>query len=83
MTPRKNKGILAYLLIFIIAVMGVSFIMSKLGDNTQKAEYSEIISHFEKYEVSAYTLDLGTGELKLKLRDSDKKLVYEVPTSRR
>ncbi|MCI1268940.1 MAG: ATP-dependent zinc metalloprotease FtsH [Ruminococcus sp.] len=60
--------------------MGVSFIMSKLGDNTQKAEYSEIISHFEKYEVSAYTLDLGTGELKLKLRDSDKKLVYEVPS---
>jgi cell division protease FtsH len=80
LTPRKNKGILAYLLIFIIAVMGVSFIMSKLGDNTQKAEYSEIISHFEKYEVSAYTLDLGTGELKLKLRDSDKKLVYEVPS---
>ena len=80
LTPRKNKGILAYLLIFIIAVMGVSFIMSKLGDNTQKAEYSEIISHFEKYEVSAYTLDLGTGELKLKLRGSDKKLVYEVPS---
>ena len=79
MTPRKNRGIFAYLLIFVLAVMGVSYVMSKISDSGKKTEYSEIISHFDNYEVSYYTLDLGSGELKLKLRGEDQKLTYEVP----
>ena len=79
MTPRKNRGIFAYLLIFVLAVMGVSYVMSKISDSGKKTEYSEIISHFDNYEVSYYTLDLGSGELKLKLRGENQKLTYEVP----
>ena len=82
MTPRKNRGIFAYLLIFVLAVMGVSYVMSKISDSGKKTEYSEIISHFDNYEVSYYTLDLGSGELKLKLRGEDQKLTYEVPNIR-
>ena len=42
MTPRKNRGIFAYLLIFVLAVMGVSYVMSKISDSGKKTEYSEI-----------------------------------------
>ncbi|MBO5383667.1 MAG: ATP-dependent zinc metalloprotease FtsH, partial [Ruminococcus sp.] len=79
MTPRKNRGIFAYLLIFIIAVFGISAIMSKISSNSKNTQYSEIITHFDNLEVESYTLDLGTGELKLKLRGEDKKITYEVP----
>jgi len=79
LTPRKNRGIFAYLLIFIIAVFGISAIMSKISSNSKNTQYSEIITHFDNLEVESYTLDLGTGELKLKLRGEDKKITYEVP----
>ncbi len=41
-------------------------------------EYTEIISHFDELEVSYYTLDLGTGELELKLKDGTE-IEYSVP----
>lgn len=79
MTPKKNKGFLAYLLILILAVLSVSFIMSKLNGTGKSKKYSEIIQHFDNLEVESYTLDLGTGELKLQLRGESKKITYEVP----
>ncbi len=79
MTPKKNRGIFAYLLIFIIAVFGISTVMSKLSSGGKNTQYSEIITHFDNLEVESYTLDLGTGELKLKLRGEEKKITYEVP----
>ena len=36
------------------------------------------MKYFDNYEVTAYTLDLGSGELKLTLDDGDK-LTYDVP----
>ncbi|MBE6860118.1 MAG: ATP-dependent zinc metalloprotease FtsH [Ruminococcus sp.] len=53
--------------------------MSKISSNSKNTQYSEIITHFDNLEVESYTLDLGTGELKLKLRGEDKKITYEVP----
>ena len=49
--------------------------------NNQQREkhlYSDIVGYFERMEVKAFTLDFGTGELKMQLRadaDIDEKLV--------
>ena len=79
MTPKKNKGILPYLLIVAIAAVCIYYVSSKLSDSAAKTEYTEVISHFDNYEVSHYKLDLGSGELTYKLRGEDTIHRYEVP----
>ena len=79
MTPKKSKGVLTYLLIVGIAVFMLVFISSKLNQNAEKTEYTEIISLFDNYKVAYYELDLGTGELTYRLDDSEEEKHYNVP----
>lgn len=79
MSPKKSKGFLAYILVLMIAVMGIWFVMTRMSGNGKTVEYSEIISYFDNYEVKSYTLDLGSGELVLSLRDGGNKIRYSVP----
>lgn len=79
MTPKKNKGVLTYLLVILIAIGCIYFVSSKLSNSNDKKSYSEIMVHFDKLEVSEYEIDLGSGELTYKLRGDDKKYKYEVP----
>jgi len=79
LTPKKNKGILTYLLIIFIAIGCIWFVSSRLSKNADKKDYSEIMVEFDNYNVSEYEIDLGTGELTYKLRGDDKEHKYEVP----
>ncbi len=79
LTPKKNKGIVTYLLLIIIAVFCLVYVSSRLNDSGNKTEYTSIISYFDNYEVSYYELDLGTGDLVYKLRGEEKEQHYNVP----
>ncbi len=79
MTPRKNRGILTYLLIIVLAISCIYFVSTKLSNNNNKTEYTTIISYFDNYEVSYYELDLGTGELVYQLRGDETQKRYSVP----
>ncbi|MBR2085605.1 MAG: ATP-dependent zinc metalloprotease FtsH, partial [Oscillospiraceae bacterium] len=63
----------AVLLIFLAAWM-----LPRLNQKKPEHTYSEIMQHFDDLEVTQYTLDLGTGELKMKLQD-ETEIEYEVP----
>ncbi|MGN0584992.1 MAG: ATP-dependent zinc metalloprotease FtsH [Ruminococcus sp.] len=78
LTPKKNRGIGAYLIVAVLLVLALIFIMQGLGGSSSNAKYSEMLSYFDEYEVKEYTLDLGDGELKLVLKD-DTRLSYDVP----
>ena len=78
MTPKKNRGIGAYLIVAVLLVLALIFIMQGLGGSSSNAKYSEMLSYFDEYEVKEYTLDLGDGEMKLVLKD-DTRLSYDVP----
>lgn len=78
LTPKKNRGIGAYLIVAALLVVILVFMMQGFGHNSTDAEYSEVLSYFDEYEVKEYTLDLGDGDLTLVLQD-DTRLVYEVP----
>ncbi len=80
MTPRKNRGILTYLLIIVLAISCIYFVSTKLSSNNNKTEYTTIISYFDNYEVSYYELDLGTGELVYQLRGDETQKRYNVPS---
>ncbi|MDE6657177.1 MAG: ATP-dependent zinc metalloprotease FtsH, partial [Oscillospiraceae bacterium] len=52
--------------------------LPKINDKKPEYTYSEIITHFDNLEVKSYTLDLGTGDLELTLKDNTE-LEYSVP----
>lgn len=62
MSPKKSKGFLAYILFIVFIVLGIWFVASQFSGKAKTTEYSEIIVHFDNYEVKSYTLDLGSGE---------------------
>lgn len=78
LTPKKNRGIGAYLIVALVLVAALVFMFSGLGGSSSNAEYSEVLSYFDDYEVKEYTLDLGDGDLTIVLQDNTR-LVYEVP----
>ncbi|MBR1554050.1 MAG: AAA family ATPase, partial [Oscillospiraceae bacterium] len=53
--------------------------LPRLNEKEPEYTYSEIISHFDNLEVTGYTLDLGTGDLKLTLDNSSEEVEYSVP----
>ena len=63
MTPKKNRGGFAYLLVLLISIFCVYFVISKFADLGAKTEYTSVISKFDNYQVSYYELDLGSEEL--------------------
>ena len=78
----KNRGLLTYLIIAALFIAAIWVLLPALAGNQHKVQYSDIMKHFDAYEVTEYTLDLGSGELKYKLSTDEKKdewHTYEVP----
>ena len=74
MTPKRSRGIVAYLVIAALLIFLAAYMLPQLNQKEPEYTYSQIISHFDNLEVTDYTLDLGTGELNLKLEDSDEEV---------
>ena len=78
----KNRGLLTYLIIAALFIAAIWILLPALAGNQHKVQYSDIMKHFDSYEVTEYTLDLGSGELKYKLSTDENKdewHTYEVP----
>ncbi len=65
-------------MIVLLLIAALVFLLPNLKGNVKTPEYSEIIQHFDDYDVKEYTLDLGSGELEMVLQN-DEKIAYEVP----
>lgn len=78
MTPKRSRGIVIYLLIAAIFIFLFAYWIPRMNVKEPEYTYSEIMEHFDDLEVTEYTLDLGTGELKLKLKD-ETEIEYSVP----
>ena len=78
LTPKRSRGIIAYLMVAVLLIFLAAWMLPRLNQKKPEYTYSEIMQHFDNLEVTQYTLDLGTGELKLKLQD-ETEIEYEVP----
>lgn len=74
-----GKSLLTYLLISVAIIGTLVYFLTSMSNNRTDTEYSEIMGYFDRLEVSEFTLDLGSGELKYKLKDSDEMKNYTVP----
>lgn len=77
---NKFKGISIYLAVIVLLVIGMVTMLQMSATPGEHTTYSKVISEFDNYNVSGYTLDLGSGELQYTLKsDNTKKYKYSVP----
>lgn len=75
-----NKGLSIYLGVLLVLMMAATMIFS-MEPKTNLIKYSTIIEYFEKQMVRDYTLNLGTGDLKMVIEENGAKrdVIYKVP----
>ncbi len=76
---KRTRGTLIYILIIIFLVVGLISILNSFTPRVAPESYSSVMEHFDKLEVSSYTLDLNSGQLEYTLRGDSKRHTYYVP----
>lgn len=79
MNSKNNKGVLIYIVIGLAIMMALLGLLKMTGNETAKYDYSQIIKYFDDYKVSEYSLDLGSGELKMTVEGEETPITYTVP----
>ena len=75
----KNRGIMTYIIVALLFIVAIWVLLPSLSNRQHTVRYSDIMEYFDSKQVTAYTLDLGSGELKYQLTDDTKVHTYEVP----
>ncbi len=79
---KKAKDALIYVAIIVLLVIGffsVMNMMNSLSATVTKTNYSDVMVEFDNYNVSQFSLDLGSGALTFKVKGSDEVHKYTVP----
>ena len=79
---KKAKDALIYVAIIVLLVIGffsVMNMMNSLSATVTKTNYSDVMVEFDNYNVSQFSLDLGSGALTFKVKGSDEIHKYTVP----
>lgn len=79
---KKAKDTLIYVAIIVLLVIGffsVMNMMNSLSSTVTKTNYSDVMVEFDNYNVSQFSLDLGSGALTFKVKGSDEIRKYTVP----
>ena len=76
---KKSRGTIIYILIIVFLVIGLITILNSVTPRAETESYSSVMEHFDNLEVSGYTLDLNSGELRYTLRGSETVKVYYIP----
>ena len=82
MKSSGGKTLLIYFLVSLCVVGGIVFMLTSMSKKSDDTKYSEVMEQFDKLNVSEFTLDLGSGELKYRLKTEDKNSnmhTYRVP----
>ena len=78
MGGNSRKSLFIYLAIIVVLMIVATQVYS-VSSTPETTPYNEILSYFQNDQVKEYTLDYGTGELNIKLRDGNKEVYYMVP----
>ena len=76
---KGGRGIAIWLTIVLLFIVSMVAVLRMSEKEVSQYTYSEIMQYFDNYQVSAYTLDLGTGELIMTVEGQDKPIVYNAP----
>lgn len=76
---NNGKTLLIYLLVSVAIICGLVYMLTSMSTKSPDKKYSEIMEQFDSLNVSQFELDLGSGQLKYKLKGEDKVYSYTVP----
>lgn len=76
---NNGKTLLIYLLVSVAIICGLVYMLTSMRTKSSDKKYSEIMEQFDSLNVSQFELDLGSGQLKYKLKGEDKVYSYTVP----
>lgn len=76
---NNGKTLLIYLLVSVAIICGLVYMLTSRSTKSSDKKYSEIMEQFDSLNVSQFELDLGSGQLKYKLKGEDKVYSYTVP----
>lgn len=76
---NNGKTLLIYLLVSVAIICGLVYMLTSMSTKSSDKKYSEIMEQFDSLNVSHFELDLGSGQLKYKLKGEDKVYSYTVP----
>ena len=76
---NNGKTLLIYLLVSVAIICGLVYMLTSTSTKSSDKKYSEIMEQFDRLNVSQFELDLGSGQLKYKLKGEDKVYSYTVP----
>lgn len=75
----KMKSVGTYALVIVTLMLLATLIFTSLGTRPVTIKYSDIIGYFQNNEVESYSIDLGTGEAKIQVKNQEKPILYKVP----
>ena len=81
---KRTKGIGIYISVFLLLMLMAMVLFSSMQQPASTVNYAEGVGYFERQEVKAFELDLGTGMLKVKFtgeEGKEKTLEYKVPNT--
>lgn len=76
---QKKRGTIIYIVVIFFLIVGLVSILRSITPRGETKSYSSIMKHFDNLEVSSYTLDLNSGELRYTLRGESRTNIYYVP----
>ena len=76
---NNGKTLVIYLLVSVAIICGLVYMLTSMSTKSSDKKYSEIMEQFDSLNVSQFELDLGSGQLKYKLKGEDKVYSYTVP----
>lgn len=76
---NNGKTLLIYLLVSVAIICGLVYMLTSMSTKSSDKKYSEIMEQFDSLNVSQFELDLGSGQLKYKIKGEDKVYSYTVP----
>lgn len=76
---NNGKTLLIYLLVSVAIICGLVYMLTSMSTKSSDKKYSEIMEQFDSLNVSQFELDLGSGQLKYKLKGEDEVYSYTVP----
>ena len=82
MKNKKVKDAIIYVAIIAVLVIGFFSVMNMMGSlsaTVTRTNYSDVMVEFDNYNVSEFSLDLGSGSLLYKVKGSEEIHKYTVP----
>jgi cell division protease FtsH len=82
MPSNKLRGILIYIAIIVLLVIGLVSVLTMVSPAVASVNYSTVMQEFDDLNVSRYELDLGSGQLAYFLRGENTEgtpHMYSVP----